>query len=387
VSGHKANTITIIKYYYQGEKIYLDLDLKRISVNSFTEDTSFLDRILSNDFSISEITTQYKSNNLYYFEIEFENSITQSDYYSIIGNLNTQSSVKKASPTFLLGDNKAGLSNNFYVKLKKTTDITILEQQVENFGLEILRQNKHRPLWYVISSSKEHINSLQLSNIFYESGLFESADPDFIFQDVSFSNDPLFNTQWGLKNTGQNGSAYVGLDIKVEEAWEISTGSGVKVAIYDSGFEMDHPDLEANVYGAGFDIITGTSPSQVLGPHGTACAGITGAVQNNGIGISGVAPDSNLISISRCFNCGLSVEQIIDGFDWAVSQGVDVISNSWGDGLPLTPLAEAISNAMDNGRNGLGCIVIFASGNANNPNLGYPANYNIDALSVGGNGC
>jgi len=94
--------------------------------------------------------------------------------------------------------------------------------------------------------------------------------------------------QWGLKNTGQHGSAYIGLDIKAEEAWEVSNGSGIKVAIYDEGFEMDHPDLEANVYGTGFDVITGTSPSVIHGYHGTVCAGITGAVQNNGIGISGV---------------------------------------------------------------------------------------------------
>jgi len=163
-------------YYYQDEKIYLDLDLKRISVNSFTEDTSFLDRILSNDFSVSEITTQYKSNNLYYFEIEFNNSLSEANYYSVIDNLNVNQNVKKASPTYTLGKSKAGLSNNFYVKLKKSTDIVVLEQQVENFGLEIVRQNQYRPLWYVIGTSKEHENTLKLSNIFYESGLFETAE-------------------------------------------------------------------------------------------------------------------------------------------------------------------------------------------------------------------
>jgi len=52
---------------------------------------------------------------------------------------------------------------------------------------------------------------------------------------------------------------------------------------------MDHPDLQANVYNEGFDIINDSSPSQIRHWHGTVCAGIVGAVQNNGIGISDVA--------------------------------------------------------------------------------------------------
>jgi len=129
--------------------------------------------------------------------------------------------------------------------------------------------------------------------------LFETAEPEFIYHNIGLSsnplsNDPFFGDQWGLKNTGQYGSAYAGIDIKVEEAWTISTGSGVKIAIYDGGFEMNHPDLQANVYDVGFDITNGTPPSQVRHQHGTACAGIVGAIQNNNIGISGVAPNTNL---------------------------------------------------------------------------------------------
>jgi len=376
-------------YYYQGEKIYLDLDLKRISVNSFAEDTTFLSRILSDNFSVSNVVPQYGTNPIiYYFEIEFENSLIETNYYSVINSLNAHPNTKKASPTYMVSGSKLGLSNNFYVKLKKTTDITILEQYVKNFGLEIPRQDKYMPLWYVIGSSKEHENSLKLSNIFYESGLFETAEPELIYHDISLngnplSNDPFFGDQWGLKNTGQYGSAYAGIDIKVEETWTISTGNGVKIAIYDHGFEMDHPDLQANVYGTGFDATSGTSPSVVRGFHGTPCAGITGAVQNNDIGISGVAPNTSLTSISISLLFSDTPQQIASGFNWAVENEMDVISNSWGGYAPSLIITDAISNALNNGRNGKGCVVVFASGNENNTSVRYPGNAFSDILVVG----
>jgi len=186
----------------------------------------------------------------------------------------------------------------------------------------------------------------------------------------------------GLKNTGQYGTAYVGIDIKAEEAWGISTGSGVKVAIYDGGFEMNHPDLQANVYGTGFDVPLGISPSKVRHPHGIACAGITGAVQDNNIGISGVAPNTNLISISMCSNCFISSTQIAKGFNWAVDNEIDVISNSWNGHISSQIIDDAITNALQNGRNDLGCVVIFSTGNVNSSIL-YPANSNPDILAVG----
>ena len=66
----------------------------------------------------------------------------------------------------------------------------------------------------------------------------------------------------------------------------------------DQGFEMNHPDF-ANVHAQSFDTESGTSPAQVLGDHGTACAGIIGANSNNSIGISGIAPDCQIMSISN----------------------------------------------------------------------------------------
>jgi len=63
--------------------------------------------------------------------------------------------------------------------------------------------------------------------------------------------------------------------ISAEQAWQITTGShSIKIAVFDKGFELDHPDLQNNVYGSGYDAKTGTVPSFVWGTHGTQCAGV-----------------------------------------------------------------------------------------------------------------
>lgn len=197
------------------------------------------------------------------------------------------------------------------------------------------------------------------------------------------TNDPHYNNQWGLKNTGQYGSAYTGIDINAEQVWSVTKGNNVKVAIYDHGFEMNHPDLASNVFGNGFDATTGTSPSQVRGNHGTACAGIIGAVQDNNIGVSGVAPESDIISISINLQFSDTPTQLASGFNWAWQNGVEIISNSWGGYAPSTIITDAIYNAINNGRDGKGCIVVFASGNENNTNIRYPGSAIPEVLVVG----
>jgi len=92
----------------------------------------------------------------------------------------------------------------------------------------------------------------------------------------------------------------------------------------------------------------------------------------------------HLVSISTCINCDISAEQIVNGFDWAVENEIDIISNSWEiPNIPSTPIEEAISNALNNGRNGKGCVVVFPAGNDYYESVRYPANIITDILTVG----
>ena len=99
--------------------------------------------------------------------------------------------------------------------------------------------------------------------------------------------------------------------------------------------------------------------------HGTAVAGIAAARGDNGIGVTGVAPLSQLMLIRR----SLDAASLAESFDYAANKGAWVINCSWNlsaDQVVDGPLETAIRNAAENGRGGKGCVIIFAMTNAEN---------------------
>ena len=151
--------------------------------------------------------------------------------------------IVKSSPTYTIFNKKLGLSNNFYVKLFKKEDIKTLQYLAKKYSLQVLGHNEFMPLWVSLSCGRETpFNAMEASNIFFETGLFESAEPELLYYDLLLSIDTYFSDQWGIKNIGQYGGK-PGVDIKAEQAWTISKGSKIRVAVFDHGFEMNHPDL------------------------------------------------------------------------------------------------------------------------------------------------
>ncbi|RTY83162.1 T9SS type A sorting domain-containing protein [Flavobacterium sp. ZB4P23] len=188
-----------------------------------------------------------------------------------------------------------------------------------------------------------------------------------------------------MNNQGYYGGV-IDADMDVEEAWSYTTGNDIKVAIIDEGVDLNHPDLMANLL-LGYDATGGNSNG---GPnittddsHGTACAGIVAAVGNNNLGVAGIAYNSKILPVRIAYTNGYPLGDqrrkwissdtwIANGISWAVQNGADVLSNSWGGGSPSTTITNAINNAVTNGRNGKGCIVLFSSGNENTA-VSYPA--------------
>lgn len=289
------------------------------------------------------------------------------------------------SPFFYSNSGKElGLSHLFYVKLYKQEDVTLLEDLAENNRVKILGNNKFMPLWYTLSCSRDSKgNAMEMANLFYETGFFISAQPDLMEDDlIQTVNDSFFVDQWNLKNTGQyDGTA--GNDIQIEDAWKITkSNSGAIIAILDQGLEMDHPDLP-NIYSISYDTESGTSPSQVLGNHGTAVAGIAGAGTNNNIGIAGIAPSGQLMSISNSLE-GTPNSRIAraDGINFAWQNGASVINNSWSSSVQYEVIDDAIDNAITLGRDELGTIVTFCTQNNNNNFITYPSSL-LDVIAVG----
>jgi subtilisin-like proprotein convertase family protein len=118
----------------------------------------------------------------------------------------------------------------------------------------------------------------------------------------ALGNDPLVAQQWHLKNTGQTGYAdtpgIAGKDINAASTYQAGySGSGVKVAVVDSGLEILHEDLAANVVAGSWNFVTATpdpTSTAIDGDHGTSVAGLIGMVYNNWFGGMGVAPGVSL---------------------------------------------------------------------------------------------
>lgn len=176
--------------------------------------------------------------------------------------------------------------------------------------------------------------------------------------------------QWHLLNQGQTGGT-PGMDINVVPAWADYTGKGVKVVVFDSGIDAEHPDLIGNYLPElAYDFWNETTNASyhnqpAADPHGTMVAGFIAAT-GDGIGLRGVAYDAKLTAYAN-FNGN----QSHTSFAKAADAGIDVMNNSWGPMVPFAwseDLNEVFGNSMEyavaNGRDGLGLNIVFAAGNA-----------------------
>jgi len=223
-------------FYYNGVKQYLNLD-QRYVFFSITDTTRFnrLDIQKSNFRRDIPDAKQVKQGyaKRYWQKLILDDNLTTSQYQNKIALIKQNNSNAVIAPYFTnQSGEKIGLSNFLYVKLKAINDTIILKQQVVNYNATIVYQDQFMPLWFVVSvGSESSHNAMELANIFYESGLFQYAEPDLMVDDrLNCVNDTYFSSQWGFNNTGQyNGT--IGIDIKACDAWQISTGNNVPISV------------------------------------------------------------------------------------------------------------------------------------------------------------
>ncbi|MEJ2170802.1 MAG: S8 family serine peptidase [Desulfobacterales bacterium] len=226
----------------------------------------------------------------------------------------------------------------------------------------------------------------------------ENAEPNYIVHtDIAPPDDTHFNRLWGLHNTGQNVNGTNGTDdadIDALEAWDVTTGgSDVVVAVVDSGVDIHHPDLAANIWtnpgeipgngidddGNGYiDDVNGwdfygddNDPRDANG-HGTHVAGTIAAAGNNATGITGVSWSAKIMPLRFIDAWGMGdTARAIMAIEYANAMGADIINNSWGGGGGGDSLKSAIE-ASD-------ALVVCAAGNSgrNNDSIPYyPSSYN-----------
>ncbi len=195
----------------------------------------------------------------------------------------------------------------------------------------------------------------------------------------SVPNDPLFSHsvanegyQWHLRNTGENGGT-TGADVNVVSAWDSYKGAGIRIAIVDDGLEVTHPDLAANVDLINDHDFNDNDDDPTPGAenfHGTSCAGVAAARGNNGIGVSGVAPEAMLVGMRLIAGPTTDADEA-DAFGYK-KDIIEVKSNSWGPydgalgtGGPGVLGLAAMENAATTGRGGKGTLFLWAAGNGN----------------------
>ncbi len=366
-------------YYYKGEKIPLALERTRVNLRVTANwDEMNLRRQGYEVVAFFKDHDTGKSTNFITLQVQPQK------YDFAIKEISKLNGVTGVFPSYKTVEREiVDMTDYLYVKLQQQADVALLRNLAKEEGVQIVEQNKFMPLWYTLKVEEHNkSNTLEIANKLFETAKFLSVVPDFISDDLFCSSDPFFNTQWGLMNTGQNGGVS-GMDIDICNAWTITQGANITVAVLDTGIELTHPDLANNIHHLSYDTESNTSPSKVFGDHGTHCAGIVGAVKDNNIGVAGVAPKSKLMSISNSL-AGSPNSRIkrADGLNWAWQNGADVITNSWGSAVKYQVIDDAIENAIHFGRNGKGCIVVFASGN-NNGAVSYPANSNPKIFCVG----
>lgn len=142
----------------------------------------------------------------------------------------------------------------------------------------------------------------------------------------------------------------------------LNSGAGIRVGVIDTGIDLNHPDLAANIKG-GVNFVTPSSPPHDLNGHGTHIAGTIGAL-NNAIGVVGVAPKVSLyaIKVLNVFGHG-TLTNLIKGIEWGIANRMHILNISISGGKTIVPaLQRAVNTAMKHG-----ILVVAAAGNAGTP--------------------
>ena len=247
-------------------------------------------------------------------------------------------------------------------------------------GTHVMRLDRHLPLADVRQLAREIADTD--ANVEY-------AEPDRILQAMATPNDTQYGQQWHYYEARGG--------INLPAAWDLTNGSGVTVAVIDTGYRP-HADLAANIVG-GYDMIKDTggsndgnardtdardpgdyatygqcglfSPSHNSSWHGTHVAGTIAAVTNNGSGVSGVAYGAKVLPVRVLGACGGYTSDIADGIIWASGGSVSgapsnpnparVINMSLGGSGSCDSTSQ---NAINLARS-RGTVVVVAAGNSN----------------------
>lgn len=285
--------------------------------------------------------------------------------------------------------NRIGIATDrLNVQLLPDLSETDVERRLADNGLEVVNRLAFAPNLYEVRTTTAE-DALAASVTLHD-------NPDFVFAEPSFvehiptrftPSDPRYGEQWQWHNSGGDGGT-AGADVHIEEAWDTTRGSGVRVAVIDNGFDVDHEDIEAGVGPAsGFFRRRGMATEFVAGTtampdsdHGTFCAGMVGARAGDHGGV-GAAAECELMLVA-CLGDQVGTQTTLArAVAYAAdprtevstadpSEGADILVCSLGpngaDWDLTSTLDLALRGAAANGRGGRGLAIFWAASNGHN---------------------
>lgn len=288
-------------------------------------------------------------------------------------------------------------TENLFVKFEDSMAPSQCEALLRRQGLSVKRALDYTTNGFFVEAS-ERVGRVvfSLAEELIEREEVALCHPELV-REISWKG--AFPQQWHLQATevdGQIVDAHAG----VAAAWQVTEGAGVVIAVLDDGVDVDHEEFSSAgkvVSPHSFAVPYSSDPRPPEGAHhGTACSGV--ACADGRFGASGVAPGARLMPLRSSAALGSQGEA--DAFVWAADHGADVISCSWGppDGrwwdpddpghLDEVPLPDAtrlaLDYAVDRGRSGRGCVIVWAAGNGNESvdNDGYASYEKVIAVAA-----
>lgn len=266
-------------------------------------------------------------------------------------------------------------TDRIYVELAADADPQEINRLLAEHALEIMPDPDDPAVAVMRLTSASRANPIKIAAALMQSPSIRLAEPDFSVRGALAQyrpSDNLFPLQWHLENRGGMGLT-AGADVAAPGAWAFTRGErGITVAVLDDGVQIDHPDF--------------ASPGKIVAPrdfgeddqnpspvrsddnHGTSCAGVAVA-DENGAGVVGAAPGCDLMPV-RMSN-RIDDASIKAMFDHVRLHGADVVSCSWGVNSRFFTLStsqkRSITRAAQEGRDGKGCVILFAAGNEDSP--------------------
>ncbi len=202
----------------------------------------------------------------------------------------------------------------------------------------------------IISADTADISDKEVSRLRHAPGITRIEDDALVTTERRTLSrtptpSPTQTTPWGVAR------------VHAPNVWNRTQALSVKVGIIDTGVDLSHPDLAADIKGS-YNAIRPTRSAQDDNGHGTHVAGILGAL-NNSVGVVGVGPQIDLYPIKVLSSSGSGyISDIIKGLDWAVANHIDIVNMSFGTLTDVTAFHDAIIRAHQ-----AGIVEVAAAGN------------------------